>query len=141
MTAYRRHHSCQTTLLRLVEDWKSAVDRKELVYILSTDLSKAFDSLSHSLIVKKLEAYGIGQNSLNLLRSYFDNRLNRVKIKGVTSDWKRMVLGCPQGSSFGSLLWNLFQNDMSFHINNANWSMYADDHQMYVTGKKHDVVA
>ncbi|PFX17471.1 putative RNA-directed DNA polymerase from transposon BS [Stylophora pistillata] len=118
---------------RLVEDWKSSVDRKELVYILSTDLSKAFDFLSHSLIVKKFEAYGIGQNSLNLLRSYFDNRLNRVKIKGVTSDWKRMVLGWPQGSSLGPLLWNLFQNDMSFHINNATLSMYAGDHQMYVT--------
>ena len=61
MTAYRRHHSCQTTLLRLVEDWKSAVDRKELVYILTTDMSKAFDSLCHSLIVKKLEAYGFGK--------------------------------------------------------------------------------
>ena len=78
---------------------------------------------------------------LNLLRSYFDNRINRVKIKYVTSDLKRMVLGCPQGSSFGPLLWNLFQNDMSFHINNANLSMYADDHQMYVMGKKHDIVA
>ena len=62
-------------------------------------MSKAFDSLRHSLIVKKLEAYGFGHNSLNLLRSYFDNRLNRVKIGDVTSDWKEMVLGCPQASS------------------------------------------
>ena len=52
-----------------------------------------------------------------------------------------MVLGCPQGSSSGPLLWNLFQNDTSFHMNNANLSMYADDHQMYVMGKKHDIVA
>ena len=52
-----------------------------------------------------------------------------------------MVLGCPQGSSSSPLLWNLFQNDMSFHINNANLSMYTEDHQMYVLGKKHDVVA
>ena len=51
-----------------------------------------------------------------------------------------MVLGCPQGSSSGPLLWNLFQNDMSFHMNNANLSMYADDHQTYVMGKKHDIV-
>ena len=61
---------------------------------------------------------------------------NRVKIKDVTSDWKRMLLGCQQDSSFGPLLWNLFQNDMPFHINNANPSMYANDHQMYVMGKK-----
>ena len=64
-----------------------------------------------------------------------------MKIKDVTSDWKRMVLGCPQGSSSSPLLWNLFQNDMSFHINNANLSMYTEDHQMYVLGKEHDVVA
>ena len=89
MTAYRRHHSCQTTLLTLVEDWKSAVDKNELVYILTTYISKAFDSLCYSLVVKKLEAY----NSLNLLRSYSGNRLSSVKIKDVTSDWKRMVLG------------------------------------------------
>ena len=110
MTECRRHHSCQTTLLRLVEDRKSPVDRKELVYILTTDMSKAFGSLCHSLIVKKLETYGFGQNSLNLLRSYFNNRLNRVKIKDVTRDWKRMEVCCQQGSSYGPLLRNLFQN-------------------------------
>ena len=98
--------------LSLVEDWKSAVDRKELAYILTNDMSKAFDPLCHSFIVKKLEAYDFEHNSLNLLRSYFDNRLNRVKIGDVTSDWKKRVLGCPQGLSFGPLLWNLFQNDM-----------------------------
>ena len=111
-TAYRRHHRCQTTLLSLAEDWKSAVDRKELAYILTTHMSKAFDSLCHSLIIKKLVAYGFEHNSLNFLRSYFDNKLNRAKISDVTSDWKKMVLGCPQSSSFGPLLWNLFQNDV-----------------------------
>ena len=75
-------------------------------------MSKAFDSLCHSLIVEKLEAYGFEHNSLNLLRSHFDNGLNRVKIGDVTSDWKKRVLGYPTGSSFGPLLWNLFQNDM-----------------------------
>jgi len=54
--AYRNGHSCETTLLRLTEDWKLAIDRKELVCILSTDMSKAFDSLSHSLTLTKLEA-------------------------------------------------------------------------------------
>ena len=57
-TAYRKGHSCETTLLRLNEDWKLAIDRKELVCILSTDMSKAFDSHSHSPTLTKLEAYG-----------------------------------------------------------------------------------
>ena len=75
-------------------------------------MSKTFHSLCHSLIVKKLESYSFEHNSLNLLRSHFDNGLNRVKIGDVTSDWKKRVLGDPQGSSFGALLWNLFRNDM-----------------------------
>ena len=74
MAAYRKRHSCETTLLTLIEDWKQAVDSKQLVSVLSTDMSKAFDSLSHSLTVKKLEAYGFGERSLNLMRSFFDER-------------------------------------------------------------------
>ena len=127
-------------MLRQVEDWKLAVDRKELVFILSTDMSKAFDSLSHSLTITKLDAYGFGSSSLSLMRSFFDNRINRVKLNNATSEWKEMERGCPQGSSLGPLLWNMFQNDMSYHVENANLTMYADDHQLYKTGKDHDTV-
>ena len=83
MTAYRKKHSCETTLLALIEDWKLAADTKQLVYILSTDMSKAFDSLSHSLTTKKLEAHGFGRRSLGL---FFENRQNRVKLGEITSD-------------------------------------------------------
>ena len=140
MTAYRKQHSCETTLLMLIEDWRSAVDRKELVTILSADMSKAFDSLSYSLTLKKLDAYGFNSSSLELIRSFFDSRLNRVKINGHTSEWRIMERGCPQGSSFGPLLWNMFQNDMAFHIPDSNLTLYADDHQLYVTGKTYEEV-
>ena len=75
-TAYRKGHSFETTLLRLNEDWKLAIDRKELVCILSTDMSKAFDSLSHSPTLTKLEAYGFESSALDLTRSFFNNRQN-----------------------------------------------------------------
>ena len=127
-------------MLMLVEDWKLAVDRKELVTILSTDMSKGFDSLSHSLIIKKLSAYGFRSGSLELIRSFFDKRSNRVKINGHTSDWRTMKRGCPQGSSFGPLLWNMFQNDIAFYVDESNLTIYADDHKMYVAGKNHEAV-
>ena len=60
---------------------------------------------------------------------------HRVKVGKATSDWNVMKRGCPQGSSFGPTLWNLYQNDLSYHINEiANLNMYADDHQMYIVG-------
>ena len=136
MTAYRKQHSCETTLIGLVEDWRKALDNKEKAYLLSMDMSKAFDSLLPSLTVAKLRAYGFNDKSLALMRSFFSGRLNRVKVGKVTSDWKEMKRGCPQGSSFGPMLWNLYQNDLSYNIKNANLTMYADDHQLYTVGRE-----
>ena len=88
MTVYKEKYSCEVTLLTLVEEWKQAVDRKELVSILSSNMSKAFDSLCPALSIKKPEAYGFGNCSLNLTRSFFNKIFNRVKINGHTSEWK-----------------------------------------------------
>ena len=68
------------------------------------------------------------------MRSFLDGRLNRVKIGAAKSDWKEMKRGCPQGSSLGPLLWNLYQNNLSYQVRNANLTMFADDHQLYTMG-------
>ena len=141
MSAYRKMHSCETNLLRVTEDWKKAVDNKECVAVLSTYMSKAFDSLHHALMIKKLEAYGFSHVSLELMRSYFQERKNRVTINGVSRSWKDQSRGCPQGSSFGPLLWNLFQNDLSLNVHTSNLFMYADDHQIYFNGTSIKTVA
>ena len=86
LTAYRENHSCETTLLRLTEDWKHAIDRKELVTILSTDMSKAFDSLCHNLVIKKLKAYGFTNQSLDLIRSFLNDGYSRVKLGTIRSE-------------------------------------------------------
>ena len=88
MTAYKEKYSCEVTLLTLVEEWKQAVDRKELGSIVSSNMSKAFDSLCPALSIKKLEAYGFCNCSLDLTRSFFNKIFNRVKINGHTSEWK-----------------------------------------------------
>ena len=96
-------------------------------------MSKAFDSLCPSLLLIKLEAYGFTEQALELMRSYSEDRLNRVKIGNTTSEWREMTRGCPKGSSFGPLMWNIFQNDLALHINSGKLNMYADDH--HSTGK------
>ena len=113
LTTYEKHSSCETSLIGLVEDWKFARDNRPLVGILSTDMSKAFDSLHPPLKLCKLKAYGFQDRALDLLRSYLCSRLGRVRIGSVTRSWRNVERGCPQGSVLGPLLWNTFQNDLS----------------------------
>ena len=63
--------------------------------------------------------------------SYFTDRYNRVKLGSVVSEWQRVTRGCPQGSAFGPLIWNVIQNYLTYTVD-ANMNMYADDHQFYV---------
>ena len=56
--AYRRQHSCETSLIKLTEDWRRCLDNKKIVVVISMDLSKAFDSISRQLLIAKLKAYG-----------------------------------------------------------------------------------
>ena len=80
------------------------LDCGKLVGMLSTDMSKAFDSLySPLLIKKKLESYRFSDKALELVRSYFHNRQNRVKLASMLSQWRVLKRGCPQGSCFGPL--------------------------------------
>ena len=81
--AYRKNNGCESTILRLVENWKKDLDGKKVVGVLSSDMSKAFDSLCPQLLIKKLESYHFSDNALNLVRSYFSQRKNRVRLESV----------------------------------------------------------
>ena len=95
MSAYRKTHSCQTTLIGLTEDWKMAADNKEYVTVLFTDMSKVFDSLHPALTIQKLKAYGFSETSLSLLRSFPDRRRSIVKLQEAHSAWKEQRRECP----------------------------------------------
>ena len=94
LTAYRKNQSCETSLIGLVERWKKALDNRNVVGVLSTDMSNAFGSLYSPLLINKLRAYGFSNNSLALMRSYFTNRNNRVRIsQETTSGWYATTRG------------------------------------------------
>ena len=130
LTAYRKTHSFETTFINLIEHWRLARDNKQIVGTLTTNMSKAFVSMHPALSLSKLRAYGFQKSLIRLPASYLCDRYNRVKLASQKSSWPRVNRGCPQGSALGPLLWNIFQNDLAYEID-QNLSMYADDHQLY----------
>ena len=87
MSGFLRGHSFCTTLVKMVDDWRLALDSKTVTGSIAIDLSKAFDSICHNLLLAKLRAYGFGEKAIDFLHSYLSGRKQRVKVNGVFSDW------------------------------------------------------
>ena len=96
MCAYREGHSTQHLLLKLIDRWRKCLDKSGVVGTILMDLSKAFDSLPHDLLIAKLEAYGVSARSLDLMFSYLNGRYQRVKIGSAFSKWLLVIAGTPQ---------------------------------------------
>ena len=99
---FRKGCSTQQCLLTMLEKWRSTVDNRKTFGVLLTELSKAFDYLSHELLLAKLHAYGFRIPALRLVYSYLKNRNQRNKINSVYSCWEEILFGVPQGSILGS---------------------------------------
>ena len=129
--AYRHGHSAEQCLTVMIEMWRQALDEHKIVGAVLTDLSKAFDCLSHDLLIAKLHAYGFGKSALKFIYSYLSDRTQRVKVNGEYSETRTLKYGVPQGSILGPLLFNLFMNDIFYFMEDSKLANYADDTSTY----------
>jgi hypothetical protein len=131
LSAYRKGYCCENVLIKCIEDWRNALDNNEYVGAILIDLSKAFDSLPHGLLIAKLFSYGLSTHACNLIMNYLSDRHQRVKMQNVVSDWQIIKRGVPQGSLMGPLLFNIFLNDIFLFLDNGcSIYNYADDNTL-----------
>ena len=97
LTGFRKGYSTQNCLISMIELWKNIIDRGGYISAIFMDLSKAFDTLNHNLLIAKLEAYGFGVDALLYMNSYLSNRHQRVRVNSNYSPWKKSNNRCTPG--------------------------------------------
>ena len=131
LCGYRNSYNAQLALLMLVETFKKALDKHEYAGAIVTDLSKAFDTINHELLIAKLHAYGFEKCALKLIYSYLHNRWHKTRINSSYSSWRELLNGVTQGSVLCPLLFNIYFNDLFYFLAETEAINYADDTNLY----------
>lgn len=132
-SAYRTGHSTETVLLRVVNDILTALDNDKLSVLLLLDLSAAFDTIDHDILLSRLhDVFGIRSTALLWFSSYLTDRKQYVKINGSSSPPAPLQFGVPQGSVLGPVLFVLYTTPLSQLISqhSVNHQLFADDTQL-----------
>ena len=127
-SGFRNKHSTATTLLRSTNDWFNALDKGLFVGVIFLDLSEAFDSVDHGLLLSKLSQCGAVSSTLQWFKSYLSDRSQCSVIAGTKSQPSPITAGVPQGSVLGPNLFSVHINDLSsVFSSNCTTVLFADD--------------
>jgi len=133
-SAYRAHHSTETAVLKVLTDILLAVDAGDLSALVLLDLSAAFDTVDHGILLHRLDSsYQIVGSVQQWFQSYLSNRLQHVEVGSSSSSPRSMVCGVPQGSVLGAILFLLYCGDLQLIIESQGLCphLYADDSHIY----------
>ena len=141
-SAYKSGHSTETALVRVVNDMLNAIDNGNLSLLTMLDLSAAFDTIDHSILLERLQtSFGIDGTPLKWIKSYLSDRQQKVKIDTDYSKEVPIMYGVPQGSVLGPLLFTMYIYPLADVITNHEfpYHLYADDTQLYPSMQSNNV--
>ena len=124
---FRKNSSTELAALELIDRLFNQMNNHKIPTNFYIDLSKAFDSLQHDILLAKLAHHGLTNKAIALLKSYLSNRKQYVQLSDVRSSVRPILVGVPQGSILGLLLFNIFINDIVKSSTKFNFILYADD--------------
>ena len=141
--AYRRHHSTETALTVLSDRILSGMDNTEISILVLADLSKCFDVVNHDALLSKLKLYNV---DTRWFESYLANHSQQVQTRDSSGQLVRSAslpntMGVYQGTALGPIMFSIFSNDLAMHAHDAEIAQFADDVQIWKTGKKRDIAA
>ena len=131
---FRSNYFTTDALLYATENIRKKLDNNENTAAAFIDLSKAFDSISHEILLQKLTMLKFDDNAMSMMESFLTNRQQEVTLPSVCSEWIQLYQGVPQGTVLGPLLFNIYVNDMQQTIGETSELVqYADDTMIYTS--------
>ena len=134
-SGFRPNHSCETSLLQMINKWLGAINNSEMIGMVMIDFRKAFDLVDHTLLLKKLKYYKISEETISWFSSYLLGRKQKVFVNNTLSEAENIICGVPQGSILGPVLFLIFMNDLLLNIDNVLTDLYVDDTTLYYIDK------
>ena len=131
---FRQRHSTSHAVITLVEKITHVLDFGKVVGGIFIDFKKAYDTVSHDILLRKLEAHGIKNNVIRLIKSYLSDKKQYVQYSNRKSDAKDVL---PQGSRLGLLLYFLYANDFSMASELLITIMFTYDTSVFIEGQLH----
>ena len=131
---FRPNYGTQLAVQQLCQQMYDAIDDKQFLVTVFCDLSKAFDTISHPLLLEKLQYFGIRGSALRWFDSYLSNRKQYTMFNKVSSTYTNVTMVVPQGSVLGPILFLMFINDITRCSNRLNFLLYADDTNIFIKG-------